>query len=60
MHVASGANAFDDLLAEVAALGEVEGLGLAGLLREVAIADVRTVLKCAGEKAKPVEGLGGA
>ena len=40
MDVAAGADALDDLLAEVAAFGEVQGAGLVGLLGEVAVADI--------------------
>jgi hypothetical protein len=51
--LASGADALDDLLAEVAALGEVQRVGLAGLLREVfrgfGVADVDAVLRGAFE-----------
>ena len=36
MDLAAGANALDDLLAEIAAFGEVQRAGLAGLLRQIA------------------------
>ncbi len=61
--VAAGADALDDLLTEVAAFGEVEGVGLGGLLREVAgffgVADVDAVAGGAGEDAEVFEGFGG-
>ena len=58
--VAAGADALDDLLAEVAAFGEVEGAGLGGLLGEVVlVADVGAVAGCAFEDAEPVRGLRG-
>ena len=51
--VAAGVDALYDLLAEVAALGEVEGSGLCGLLGEilggVRVADVGAVERCAFE-----------
>ena len=56
--VAAGADALDDLLAEVAAFGEVQGAGLVGLLREVFVADVGAVEGCAGEDAELFEGFG--
>ncbi len=58
---AAGADALDDLLAEVAAFGEVEGAGLVGFLREVFVADVGAVEGCAGEDAEvfEVDGRGG-
>ncbi len=57
MHVAAGADALDDLLAEVAAFGEVQGAGLAGLLREFAVADVGAVEGSSFENAQPFEAL---
>ena len=57
--LAAGADALDDLLAEVAAFAEVEGAGSGGLLGEVAIADVGAEEGCAFEDAEVVEGLGG-
>ena len=60
--LAAGVDAFDDLLAEVAAFGEVEGAGLGGFLREVVggfgVADVDAVTGRAGEDAECFEGLG--
>jgi len=57
--LASGADALDDLLAEVAALGEVQRVGLAGLLREVfrgfGVADVDAVAGGAFEDAEGFE-----
>ena len=58
MHVAARADAFDDLLAEVAALGKVQSAGLFGLLWELAVADVYTVARRAFEEAKLLEGVG--
>ncbi len=58
MYVAAGTDALDDLLAEVAALGEVQGAGLGGLLREVAVADVVAVERGAFEDAEAFEALG--
>ena len=60
--VAAGADALDDLLAEVAAFGEVQGAGLArwgGLLREFAVADVGAVAGRALEDAEVFDGFGG-
>src|ERR1700753_2401 len=45
MHCAAGANAFDDLLAEVAALGEMQRASLAGLLRQIALAEVDAIAR---------------
>jgi len=60
---ATRVDALDNLLAEVAALGEVQGASLAGLLREVAgcigVADVCAEAGRAFEDAKVVEGNGG-
>ncbi len=60
--VAAGADALDDLLAEVAALVEVEGAGLGGLLGELAgflgVADVGAVERGAFEDAEGFEGWG--
>ena len=53
---AARVDALDDLLAEVAALGEVQGAGLAGLLREVFVADVCAEAGRAFEDAKVFEG----
>jgi hypothetical protein len=61
MDVAAGTDALDDLLAEVAAFGEVEGAGLGGLLGEVVgffgVADVGAVEGRAGEDAECFEGF---
>ena len=51
MHSAAGANALDDLLAEVAALGEVQRAGLAGLLGQIAFAEVDAVTRRSFEHA---------
>ena len=60
--LAAGADALDDLLAEVAALGEVECVGLGGLLREVfggfGVADVLAVFGGGSEDAVGFEGFG--
>src|ERR1700722_13788490 len=45
MHCAAGANALDDLLAEVAALGEVQRASLAGFLRQIALAEVDAIAR---------------
>lgn len=58
--LAPGADALDDLLAEVAAFAEVQGAVGAGLLREIAVADVGTEEGCAFEDAEVIEGGGGA
>ena len=59
MHVAAGADALDDLLAEVAAFGEVQGAGLGGFLGQVVgffgVADVGGVAGRAGEDAECFE-----
>jgi hypothetical protein len=57
MHLAAGADALDDLLPDVAALGEVEGLVLLGLLRQIALADVLAVARQAGGDAPEFERL---
>ena len=59
MDVAAGADALDDLLAEVAALGEVQGAGLAGLLGEFAVADVDAVEWRSFEDSEMLEALRG-
>ena len=63
MDAAAGADALDDLLAEVAAFGEVQGAGLGGLLWEIVggggVTDVSAVAGRAGEDAEVVEGFGG-
>ena len=68
MDGAAGADALDDLLAEVAAFGEVQGTDLVGLLREIlggiGVADVGAVEGRAGKDAEGFEvgggGLGGS
>lgn len=55
--VAAGADALDDLLAEVATLGEVEGSSLVGLLGEFLVADVDAEAGCAFEDAEVFEGF---
>ena len=57
--LAAGADALDDLLAEVAAFAEVEGAGGSGFLGEVAVADVDAEEGCAFEDAEEVD-CGGA
>ena len=52
MHVAARADALHDLLAEVAAFGEVQGAGLAGFLREVALVEVNAVARRGFEHAQ--------
>ena len=59
MNLASGVDAFDDLLADVAAFGEVEGVGLGGLLGEIAVADVLAEFGDGGEDAVGFDGFGG-
>jgi hypothetical protein len=56
--LAAGADALDDLLAEVAALVEVQGLRLIGLLREVLFGDVAAVERAGLEEAQSFEGFG--
>ncbi len=58
VYVAAGADALDDFLPQVAAFGEVESVGLGGLLRKVAIADVYAEAWSAFEEAKGFEGFG--
>jgi len=62
MHIAARVDALDDLLAEVAAFGEVEGARLAGLLRQVVgffgVANIRAVTGRAFENMEVFEGLG--
>src|SRR5262249_18986024 len=57
MHLATRADTLHDLLANVTAFVEVERLGLAGLLREVAVADVLAVLGNALYYTPPFQGL---
>ncbi len=45
MYVAARANALDNLLADVAALGEVQHMLLAGLLRQVAFAKIDSIAR---------------
>src|SRR6266849_472637 len=45
MHLTTGTDAFHDLLADIATLGEVERLCLSGLLRQIAIANVLSILR---------------
>src|SRR5579871_4215453 len=59
MYVAAGTDALDDLLTQVAALVEVQGAGLGGLLRELAVADIFAVERGAFEDAEVFEALGG-
>src|SRR3984885_14827250 len=56
MHCAAGANAFDDLLAEVAALGEVQRASLAGLLWQIALAEVDAIARGAFQHAQSFRG----
>ncbi len=58
MDLAAGADALDDLLAEIAALVEVQGLRLVGLLREVLLGDVAAVERASFEEAQGFEGFG--
>ena len=57
MDVATGADALDDLLSEIAAFGEVEGAGLSGLLGEFAVADVGAEEGRSFEEAEPLAAL---
>jgi len=43
MHIAARADAFHDLLPDVATFGEVEGVLLIGFLRKIAISNIRSV-----------------
>jgi len=52
-------DALDDFLTEIAALGEVQGVGLCGLLRQVFFGDVDAELWNGGEDAEGFEGFGG-
>ena len=60
--IAPRADAFDDLLAEIAALGEVQSADLAGLLRQVTcglgVADVGAVKRRAFKDAQIFKGFG--
>ncbi len=62
VQVAAGADAFDDLLAEIAAFAEVEGAGGGtdggGLLGEVFVTNVYAEERCAFGDAELVEGFG--
>ena len=62
VQVAAGADALDDLLAEIAAFAEVEGAGGSadwrGLLGEVAVANIGAEERCAFGDAELVEGFG--
>src|SRR5262249_31588754 len=57
MHLAARTNAFHDLLANVASLGEVQSLGLTGLLWEVAITYVLPVLRNPVQDPPPLQRL---
>src|ERR1700761_9066297 len=56
VHGGAGANALDDLLAEIAALVEVQGAGLAGLLGEMTVANVEPIERDPFEDAEGFEG----
>ena len=58
VNLAAGTDALDDLLAEVAALGEVQGAGKRSFLGEVAALDVDGVSGGAFEDAEGFEGRG--
>src|SRR5262249_26053600 len=57
MHLATRADAFHDLLADVTPFIEIESLGLSRLLGEIAIAYVLAVLRNAVEDPPPLQGL---
>ncbi len=59
MDLAAGMNALDDLLAEIAALGEVEGAELGRFLRKVLVADVNAEERRSLKETELVEGFGG-
>ncbi len=59
MDLASGVDALDDLLAEIAALREVQRVGLGGFLREDFFGDVDAEFGDGGENAEGFEGFGG-
>jgi hypothetical protein len=52
MNLAARADALDDFLTEIAAFGEVQCVGLVGLLRKIAVTNVNAEKWCAGEDAK--------
>ena len=58
MHVATGADAFDDLLPDIAALGEVERVLLISFLRQIAGAYVGAILRKPDHDAKLLQCLG--
>ena len=53
----AGANALDDLLADVTALGEIERVLLFGFLRKVALAQIHAVTRHAARNAIPLQRL---
>ena len=55
MNGAARTNAFDDLLSQVTALGEIQSTGLAGFLRQIAIADVLSELRDGARDAKQIQ-----
>ena len=57
MDVAAGANPLHDLLPQIAAFGEVKGTGLAGLLRQLPIADVGAEARRSLEQTKLLKNL---
>ncbi len=57
MHIAARANALHDLLADVAALAEIQRMLLPGFLRQVAIAKINAVTRYSPDDAIELEGL---
>ena len=57
MHGRSGADSLNDLLAEIAALGEIERPGLRCLLGQMAIGDVDAIARRSFEDAEGLDGI---
>src|SRR5690349_18937111 len=57
VNVAARADALDDLLPEVAALGKVQRTCLAGLLRQLAVADIDAVQRRSFQQPQPLLAL---
>ena len=58
MNIGTGADAFHNLLAQIAALGEVEGTSLRGLLCEVFLKDVDAIPRSSFGNSQNLSGSG--
>src|ERR1700730_7984250 len=57
VHIATRADALYDFLPQVASFGKVQGAGLSGLLRKLAIADIGAKARRSFENSQPLETL---